>query len=57
MDLLKVLRRKGFARNQKATVFQSLIGIYTNTALHPFLSKYRIQDFTPTHTQIVIILS
>ncbi len=37
MDLLKRLRRKGFARNQKATVFQSLkgiLGIYTQAALH-----------------------
>jgi hypothetical protein len=32
MDLLKSLRRKGFARNQKATVFQSLIGIVSNYA-------------------------
>lgn len=27
MNLVKSLRRKGFARNQKATVFQSLRGI------------------------------
>lgn len=32
MDMLKRLRRKEFARNQKATVFQSLKGILgTNT--------------------------
>lgn len=37
MDLVKSLRRKGFARNQKATVFQSLKGIlgnYTYAVLH-----------------------
>lgn len=39
MGLLESLRRKGFARNQKATVFQSLRGIRgysTNAALHCF---------------------
>ncbi|MEH2025036.1 MAG: hypothetical protein V7K62_15855 [Nostoc sp.] len=37
MNWLKSLRRKSFARNQKATVFQSLIGIlsiYAYAVLH-----------------------
>jgi hypothetical protein len=55
MDLLKSLWRKDFARNQKATVFQSLIGIlgiYTHAALHcaPF-SLYRIHPVVPAHTR------
>lgn len=38
MNWLTSLRRKNFARNQKATVFQSLrgiiLGIYTYAVLH-----------------------
>lgn len=47
MDMLERLRRKSFARNQKATVFQSLRGIMQylylcSTALRLFLLIYRI---------------
>jgi hypothetical protein len=43
MDLLESLRKRGLARNQKATVFQSLVGIFTYTALNcvPFSLSLR----------------
>jgi hypothetical protein len=49
MDLVKSLRRKNFARNQKATVFQSLRGIlsiYAYAVLHcvSFSLIYRLHD-------------
>jgi hypothetical protein len=39
MDLLtRILRRKGFARNQKATVFQSLRGINLSISTYAVLN-------------------
>lgn len=58
MDLLKSLGRKGFARNQKATVFQSLGGIlsiYTQAVLFciPFSlnTGYTILSLPANHRQ------
>lgn len=52
MDMLGRLWRKGFARNQKATVFQSLRGIMwyfylCSTALRSFLLIYKVHDIVP----------